>query len=132
LGDNGDMALARSILDHKAAQPAAVIIEQLGRAHRTRDEDDVRRQAAALRTLQPARKHAQQPVGKIVEVALALLPISVVLAQHAPPHGILNALDRGFSRKAAFDRLAKATVPSLVVRKHAIGFEYVAMLAGRR
>ena len=60
------------------------------------------------------------------------LPICVVLAQHARPHGILNALDRGFSRKAAFDSLAKATVPSLVVGKHAIGFEHVAMLAGRR
>ena len=85
-----------------------------------------------VRARHAAREHAQQPVGQIVEIALALAPIGIVLAQHARARGVLHALDGGFRRQAAFDRFAQAPVPALVVGEHAVGFEHVAMLAGAR
>ena len=77
-----------------------------------------------------AGEDAQQPVGQIVEVALALAPIGIVLAQHARARAVLHALDRGFRRQAALDRLAQPPHPALVVGEHAVGLEHVAVLAG--
>ena len=48
LGNNGDVALARTVLDNKAAQLGAVVIEQFGWAHGPRDEDRVRRHRALV------------------------------------------------------------------------------------
>ena len=121
------------LLDDEPAQPAAVVIEKFRRTHRPRHEDRFGRQAAAVfRTFEPAREHPQQPVGQIIEIALALTPIGVVLIQHARAHRVLHALDRGFRRQPAFDGFAQAPVPAFVVREHAIGFEHIAVLADRR
>ena len=117
----------------EAAQPLAVVVEQLGRPHGARHEDRVGRQ---LRRLVGAGytpgEDAQQAVREIVEVALALAPVGIVLAQHARARAVLHALDRGLGGQAALDRLAQPPLPALVVGEHAVGFEHVAVLAGAR
>jgi len=43
LGDDGDVALPASVLDHEAAQFGAVVIDQLRRSHGPRDQNGVGR-----------------------------------------------------------------------------------------
>ena len=79
-----------------------------------------------------AGEYAQQAIGKIVEIALALAPIGIVLTQHARARAVLHALHGRLGRQAGLDRLAQPPHPALVVGEHAIGLEHVAMLAGTR
>ena len=113
LGDDGDVALPAAVLDDQSAQPLAVVVEQLGRPHGAGDEDGVGRQRRRLVGAgDAAGEDAQQPVGKIVEVALALAPIGIVLAQHARARAVLHALDRRLCREAAFAPPRAAAAPS--------------------
>ena len=72
------------ILDHQAAQPRAIVIEKLGRAHGPGHQDGVVRQLGrnAVRP-GPPRQNAQQAIGKLVEIPQALVPVGIGLAQHA-------------------------------------------------
>ena len=119
------------ILEHQAAQPRAVVVEQVGRAHGAGDQDGVVRQVGGgARALGPARQDAQQAVGQVVEVVQALAPVGVGLAQHARAGVVLHPLDGGLGGQAALDRLLHAPQPAAVVGEHAVGLEHVAVLAG--
>ena len=131
LGDDGNVALRAAVLDDEPAQTPAVVVEQLSRAHGARHQNRVGRQRRGLVGAgDAAGQDAQQPVGQIVEVALALAPIGVVLAQHARAGRVLHALDRGLGGKPALDGLAQPALPALVVGEHAVGLEHVLVLAG--
>ncbi len=72
---------------------------------------------------------AQQPVREIIEIALALAPVGIALAQHARPRAVLDALDGGVGREPALHGFAQTPLPAAVVGEHAIGLENLAMLA---
>ncbi len=80
----------------------------------------------------PAGKDAQQPVRQIVEIALPFAPEGIALTQHARPGAVLHALDRRVRCETALNRFAQSPLPAAIVRKHAIGFENVAMFARAR
>ena len=131
LGNDGHVALCAAILDDEAAQPLAVVVEKLGRPHGAGNEDRIGRKLRRLVCAgDAAGEDAQEPVGQVAEVALALAPIGVVLAQHARARAVLHALDRGFRREPALDGLAQPPHPALVVGKHAVGLEHLAVLSG--
>ena len=133
-GDDGDVALSAGLLDDEAAQPRAVVVEQVGRTHGARDQD--RRRAGSCVADAAAgvrrRQDAQQAVRQVVEVAQALAPVGIALAQHPRPRLVLHALDGGFGGEARLDRLRQAALPAAVVGEHPIGFEDVAVLAVAR
>ena len=118
-----------AFLQHQAAQPFAVVIEQRGRAHGARDHDGVLRQLLFARRVVLAHQDAHQPVGEIVEIVQAVAQIRVGGAQHARAGIGLHALDAGLGGQAGRHRLANPVQPALVVGEHAVGFEHVAMLA---
>ena len=129
------MALARC---HPRPQgravPAAVVIEKFGRAHRTRAREwtsggKPRSHPPSLR--RPKVRATTGPKDRRGRAG-ALSSMLSCWGAASRRMGILNALDRGFSREAAFDGFAKAAVPAFIVSEHAIGFEHIAMLAGRR
>ena len=62
LGDDGDVALPAAVLDDEAAQPRAVVVEQLGRPHGARDQDGVGRQldGASALVMRPARMRSSR------------------------------------------------------------------------
>ena len=47
------------------------------------------------------------------------------------PRAVLHALDGRVRREAALHRFAQAPLPAAIVGEHAVGFEHVAVLAGR-
>ncbi len=118
-----------AFLQHQAAQPLAVVVEQRRRSHRARDQDRVLRQAFLRRRVILAHQHAHQPVGEIVEVVQAVAQIGVGRAQHARAGVGLHALGGGLGGEAGQYRLVHLVQPALVVAEHAVGFEHVAMLA---
>ena len=64
LGDDGDMALAAGVLQHQAAQPRAVVVEEVGRAHGAGDQHGVVRQLVRRGVgAGAAGENAQQAVG---------------------------------------------------------------------
>ena len=133
LGDDGDVALAAAVLDDEAAQPRAVVVQQVGGTHGAGHQHRVVRQLGRDHAVAGAAgQDAQQAVGQFVEVAQPLVPVGVGLAQHARAGVVLHALDRRLGRHAALDRLVHATQPAAIVREHAIGFQHLAMLAGGR
>ena len=66
LGDDDDVAVARALLQHDAAQARPIVVEELGRPHRARDEDGVLRHVAGRLG---AVQRSQHAVGEVVEVA---------------------------------------------------------------
>ncbi len=127
--DDRDMRRGPAFLQHQAAKPFAVVVEQRGRTHRTRHHDGVFRQMFLARCMILAHQHAHQPVGEIVEVVQAVAQIGIGGAQHARAGVGLYAFDAGLGREAGHHRLAHLMQPALVVTEHAIGFEHFAMLA---
>ena len=117
------------LLQHEAAQPLAVVVEQRRRPHRARDEDGVLRQVLARRRMVAAEQLAQQAVGEVVEIVQALAQIGIGLAQHAGAGVGLDALDRRLGGQAGRHRLFELVHPAAVMGEHAVGFEHVAMLA---
>ena len=89
-----------AFLQHQAAQPLAVVVEQRRRTHRARDQDGVFRQLLARRRVILAHQHAHQPVGEIVEVVQAVAQIGIGGAQHAGAGVGLHALDAGLGGEA--------------------------------
>ena len=121
-----------AFLQHQAAQPLAVVVEQRRRAHRARDQDGVLRQLLARRRVILPHQHPHQPVGEIVEVVQAVAQVRVGGAQHARAGIRLHAFDAGLGGEAGHHRLAHLVQPALVVAEHAVGFEHLAMLAAVR
>ena len=121
--------LRAAFLQHQAAQPLAVVVEQRRRPHRARDQDGVLRQALARRRVIAAGELAHQPVGEVVEIVQPLAQKGIGLAQHARAGVGLHALDRGLRGQAGHHRFFELVHPAAVVGEHAIGFEHVAMLA---
>ena len=72
---------------------------------------------------------AHQPVGEIVKIVQAVAQIMIGGSQHARTRVRLHAFDAGLGGEAGHDRFANFVQPALVIRKHAIGFEHVTMLA---
>ena len=101
-----------AFLEHEAAQPLAVVVEQRRRAHRAGDQDGVLRQALARRRVVAAGQLAHQAVGEVVEIVQALAQIGVGLPQHAGAGVGLHALDRGLGGQAGHHRLVAACAPS--------------------
>ena len=118
-----------AFLQHQAAQPLAVVVEQRRRAHGAGDQDGVLRQLFARRRVVLADQLAHQAVGEVVEVVQALAQIGVGRAQHARAGVGLHALDRGLGGEAGHHRLVQPVRPAAVVGEHAVGFEHVAVLA---
>ena len=118
-----------AFLEHQAAQPLAVVVEQRGGAHRAGDDDGVVRQVFARRRVVVADEQAHQAVGEIVEVVQAIAQIWIGRAQHARAGIGLHAFDAGLGGQAGHHRLVDLVKPAVVVGEHAIGFEHVAMLA---
>ena len=124
-----DMRGRPAFLQHQAAQPFAVVVEQRRRAHRAGDQDGVLRQLLARRRVVLAHQLAHQPVGEIVEVVQPLAQIGIGGAQHARAGVGLHALDAGLGGQAGHHRFAHLVQPALVVGEHAVGVEHLAVLA---
>ena len=71
------------LLQHQAAQPLAVVVEQLGRAHVAGDDDGVLRQVAGEGPVRAAHQLAQQPVGEVVEIVQPVAQERIGLPRHA-------------------------------------------------
>ena len=127
--DDGDVRVGGAFLQHQAAQPLAVVVEQRRRAHRARDQDGVVRQLLARRRVILAHQLAHQAMAEVFEVVQALAQIRIGRAQHARAGVGLHALDGGLGGEAGCDRFVQPVRPALVVGEHAIGFEHVAVLA---
>ena len=128
-GDDRDMGLRTAFLQHQAAQPLAVVVEQRCRAHGTGDQDRVLRQAFARRRVVAAGELAHQSVGEIVEIVQPLAQERIGLPQHAGAGIGLHALDRGLRGEAGHHRFLELVHPAAVIGEHAIGFENVAVFA---
>src|SRR5690606_1397579 len=101
-------ALSAAFLDDEAPKPRAVVVEEIRGAHVTRDHDRIVREllvgcaaAAGIR----CREDALEPVREILEIAHAVTPIRIALAQHACARFILNALDGGLRSQTRLDGL---------------------------
>ena len=95
-----------AFLQHQAAQPLAVVVEQRRRAHGARDDDRVFRQLLFGRGVILAHQHAHQPVGEIIKVVQAVAQIMIGGAQHARARIGLHAFDAGFRGEAGHDGFA--------------------------
>ena len=93
-----DMRGRPAFLQHQAAQPLAVIVEQRRRPHHARDQDGVVRQLLARRRVVAAHQLPHQAVGEIVEIVQPLAQIGVGLPQHARAGVGLHALDARLRR----------------------------------
>jgi hypothetical protein len=122
------VTLAARVFDGEAAQFRTVVVEEFRGADGARDQNGVGRQPRRIAAA-ASGENAQQPVRKVVEVALPLPPIGVGRRPHAPPQAVLDAFDGGFGRKPAAHRHLKTAFPAPIVGEHAIGFEDVAMFA---
>ena len=124
-----DVRIGGAFLQHQAAQPLAVIVEQRRRAHRARDQDRVVGQLFAGRRVILPDQLAHQAMAEVFEVMQAVAQIRIGRAQHARAGVGLHALDGGFRGEAGADRLMQLVRPALVVGEHAVGFQHLAMLA---
>ena len=138
LADRGDAERARhdrdvgiggAFLQHQAAQPLAVVVEQRRRAHRARDQDGVVGQLFARRRVILPDQLPHQAMAEILEVVQAVAQIRIGRAQHARAGVGLHALDGGLRGEAGGDRLVQLVRPAVVVGEHAVGFQHVAVLA---
>ena len=99
--DDGDVARRARFLQHHAAQPGAVVVEQRRRAHRARDEDRVFRQLARQQHQALAGELVQQAVGDVGQVVQAVAQIGVGLALQLGARVVLHPLDRRLGGQAA-------------------------------
>ena len=97
---DGDVRVGGAFLQHQAAQPLAVVVEQRRRAHRAGDQDGVVGQLLARRRVILADQLPHQAVAEIVEVVQPLAQIRIGRAQHAGAGVGLHALDRGLGGEA--------------------------------
>ena len=123
------MRIGGAFLQHEAAQPLAVIVEQRRRAHRARDQDRVVGQVFARRRMVAAHELPHQAMAEILEVMQPLAQIGIGRAQHARAGVGLHAFHCGFRGEAGANRLVQLVRPALIIGEHAVGFEHVAMLA---
>ena len=128
--DDGDVARRARFLQHHAAQPRAVVVEQRRRAHRARDQDRVVRQLARLQHQALAGELVQQAVGDVGQVVQAIAQIGVGLALQPGAGVVLHPLDRRLGGQAARHRLAQPAQPAAVVGDHPERLQHLAMLAG--
>ena len=127
--DHRDMRIGRAFFEHQALEAFPIVIEQLGRPHIARDQDELVRQVDDRRAGRMAGKVPLQAIGQVFEVGQALAQIRVGRLVEAHAHIALHLLHRRFGGEAAFDRLGDTLHPALIRREHAIGLEDVAMLA---
>ena len=127
--DDRDVGLRAAFLQHQAAQPLAVVVEQGRRPHRARDQDRVLGKTLARRRVVAARQLAHQAIGEVVEIVQPFAQERIGLPQH-PRAGVgLDALDGRFRGEAGHHRFFELMHPAAVIGEHAVGFEHVAMLA---
>ena len=107
-----DMRMRAAFLQHQAAQPLAVVVEQRRRPHRAGDQDGVLRQALARRRVIAAGQLAHQAIGEVVEIVQSLAQERIGLPQHARAGVGLHALDRGLGGQARSSPLLRACAPS--------------------
>ncbi|MGY4316764.1 hypothetical protein ACVWW1_006091 [Bradyrhizobium sp. JR3.5] len=124
-----DVGIRGAFLQHEAAQPLAVIVEQRCGAHRAGDQDGVVGQLLARRRVVLADQLPHQAMAEILEIVQAVAQIGIGRAQHARAGVGLHAFDGGFRGEAGGDRLMQLVRPALVVGEHAVGFQHIAMLA---
>ena len=119
-----------ALLEHEAAQPLAVVVEQLGRPHGC-GRPGWRSRAAASRAgaWSPAEQLAQQPVGEIVEIVQPLAQIGVGLAQHAGAVSVCTRSTAASAVRPVRTASSQPVHPAAVVGEHAVGLEHLAMLA---
>ena len=76
--DDRDMRGRRAFLEHQPHDPPVRVIQQLGRPHRARDQDEfVRQVGASAPGAVPAGEMLLQPVGEILEIEQPLAQIGV-------------------------------------------------------
>ena len=126
---NRHMGGRRALLEHQTHDPPACVVQQLGRSHRARDEDEFVRQFRPGRTQRPSRQVLLQPVGEVFEIEKTLAQIGVADLHHAGAGVVRDFLHRCLGGQAAADRIGDAHYPAAIGGKHAIGFDYVVMLA---
>ncbi|MND40227.1 hypothetical protein D3C80_309610 [compost metagenome] len=126
--DDHHMAGHRTVFQHQTAKIGARIIQQLSRTHGARKHDGIGRQ---LVHAAPgiAGELTQQPVGQIVKIMHPLAQIRIRHAHHPRLGVALHLLDGGFGRQTVMDRLFHAANPALVMGKHPVGFQHLAVLA---
>ena len=87
------------------------------------------RKAGLRRSAHAPGHDAQQPVGQVLEVVHPLFQERIVDLLHARAGTLLDTLDCRFGGEATVDRRIDAPRPALVVGEHAVGLEYLLMLA---
>ena len=130
--DDGDVARRARLLEHHAAQPRAVVVEQRRRAHRTRDQDRVFRQLLGQQDEALAGKLMQQAIGDVGQVVQPIAQVGVGLALQLGARVVLHPLDRRLGGQARTHRLAQPAQPAAIVGDHAERLEHVAMFAAER
>jgi hypothetical protein len=110
-GDDRHMGGRRALLQHQAAQPATVVVEQLGRAHVARHQHEVVGQLAGGGREHGAAEMLDQPVGEIVEIMQPLAQIGIgdlvsswtfwIAASAVSPPRIASAMRPSQPRSAA-------------------------------
>ena len=118
----------RALLEHQAAQPRAVVVEQLGRPHVAGDDDHVVGQRSRIDG-SPAGKPQQQPVGEILQVTQPLADIGIGRLAEPCANIVEAALHARLGGEARPDRFADALEPAAIVDEHAEGLEDLALLA---
>ena len=125
-----DVARRAALLQHDAAQPRRIVVEEGRRPHRAGHEDRVvGQERARTRALLPGEA-AQQAVGEVVEIVQAIAQVRIALAHHPRAVVGLHALDRGLRGEARDHGLAHPAQPALVMGEHADGLQHLARFTG--
>ena len=124
-GDQRHVGGGGAFLHDEAADPRALIVEQLGRAHRAGDEDGI---AGDLRQRSGGAAHqlAQEAVRDIVEIVQALADQTVGRAQQAGAIVGLDALDGGLGGEPGAHHVRHLAGPAAILRDHQERLEDVA------
>ena len=107
----------------------AVVVEQLGRPHAAGDQDELVGEIGRRGAVRRRREMLLQAVGQILEIGKPLAQIGIAHLGHPGTGLVLHLLHRRFGGEAAAHRVADALQPAAIGGEHAIGLEYVAMLA---
>ena len=129
--DDRDMRRRRAFFEHQTHDAAMGIVEQFGRSHRARDEDEFGRQLARHGfPRRRRRKVALQAVGKVFEINEPLTQIRIARLHHAAAGLVADLLDCRLGGQTAADGIGDSSDPAAIGREHPVGFEDVPMLAG--
>ena len=128
--DDRDMGRRRAFLQHQSLDPPAGVIQQLGRPHRMRDEDEFGRRVCGGRTGRLPGEHLLQTICEILQIEQALAQIGFGDLHHPAARFVAHLLHRRLGREPAAHRLVDPPEPAAIGGEHPIGLDDVAVLAG--